>query len=241
MKVCLDELSLLSCDADTTVREKATGALVRSIRSLVFKGFTKQAKEGASNLPADVRPVLRAELREFVLLNNSEHSPIQQRRKNSVPSSWMSGSNNWHPRICMIILWKKLARSLGIIISNRQSGKARIRELAARLLWHKDEFEQQLPWLNSDKARSSVEFGVQLGRLDEEIVLLERIVAACRDNRNPNLARGYFAGVSENIQPKLPPTWGNSLAAVSMIPALCQCITSVENRTPSQCCIDLLS
>ena len=75
MKACLAELNTLSSDADDAVREKATEALIRCIRSLVFRGYTEQAKEGAGNLPTHLRPVLRAELREFVLLNNSGHSP----------------------------------------------------------------------------------------------------------------------------------------------------------------------
>jgi len=41
-------------------------------------------------------------------------------------------------------------------------------------------------------------------RLDEDLVLLDRIAEACREVRNPNLARGYFAGVSEVTHPKLP-------------------------------------
>ena len=35
MKACLGELNALSCDADESVRNKATVALIRSIRSLV--------------------------------------------------------------------------------------------------------------------------------------------------------------------------------------------------------------
>ena len=51
MKTCLGELNGLSCDADEAVRDKATEALIRSIRSLVFRGLTAQAKEGAGMLP----------------------------------------------------------------------------------------------------------------------------------------------------------------------------------------------
>ena len=67
MKASLAELSTLSSDADDSVREKATGALIRCIHSLVFMGYAEQAKQGAGNLPPHLRPVLRAELREFLL------------------------------------------------------------------------------------------------------------------------------------------------------------------------------
>lgn len=86
----------------------------------------------------------------------------------------------------------------------QEAWEGRIRELAVHLLNHPEDFEQELSWLNSDKARSSVEFGTQLGRLDENLALLDGILAACRESRNPNLARGYFAGVSESTQPQLP-------------------------------------
>jgi len=64
--------------------------------------------------------------------------------------------------------------------------------------------------LSSDKARSSVDFGVQLGRLDEDLRALDRIVAAGRAKRNPNLSRGYFAGVSGNMRLKLESSIGQS-------------------------------
>ena len=52
----------------------------------------------------------------------------------------------------------------------QEAWEGRIRELAAHFLHHPADFEQELSWLNSDKARSSVEFGAQLGRLDENLV-----------------------------------------------------------------------
>jgi hypothetical protein len=82
--------------------------------------------------------------------------------------------------------------------------EGRIRDLASYLVQHEDTFDQELPWLSGGKARSSVEFGVQLGRLDEGLKFLDRIVMGCLANRNPNLTRGYFAGVSETARPKLP-------------------------------------
>lgn len=104
----------------------------------------------------------------------------------------------------MIVSLKNSGRILGIIISNKTEWVGRVRELAFHLLQHPDDFDREIRWLNSDKARSSVEFGVHLGRFDEGLQFLDRIVIAGRANRNPNLARGYFAGVSEATRPKLP-------------------------------------
>jgi len=104
MKMCLGELKGLSCDADPAVREKAIAALIRSIRRLVFRGFTEQAKEGAGTLPPHVRPVLRAGLREFLLLNNSEHSPHSEEEKKQRAESvdeWVKelASTDLHDRL----------------------------------------------------------------------------------------------------------------------------------------------
>jgi len=204
MKECLAELNLLSSDVDEVVREKATTALISSVRSLVFRGFAQQAREGAGTLPAHVRPVLRAELREFMLLNNSEHSPHSEEEKKQRADSvteWIAelASTSVHDRLIEDVGTESWDHHL-----EQEAWDGRIRELAAHLLHHLADFEQELAWLNSDKARSSVEFGVQLGRLDENLGLLDRILAACRKSRNPNLARGYFAGVSEGTRPKLP-------------------------------------
>jgi hypothetical protein len=204
LKACLAELNTLSSDTDDSVREKATEALIRCIRSLVFKGYTEQAKQGAGNLPAHLRPVLRAELREFVLLNNSEHSPHSaegKTQRSEFVDEWIKelASTDIHDRFIEEVGTESWDHHL-----EQAEWEGRIRELAAHLLQHEDDFERELPWLNSDKARSSVEFGVQLGRLDENLLFLDRIVRAARVSRNPNLARGYFAGVSEKVQPKQP-------------------------------------
>ncbi len=204
MKACLGELNGLSCDADEAVRDKATGALIRSIRSLVFRGFTDQAKEGAGILPPHVRPVLRAELREFLLLNNSGHSPHSEEEKKQRAQF----VDDWIKELEPTDLHDRLVEEIGPDSwehhLEQTDWEGRIRELASLLLQHEDNFDQELPWLSGDKARSSVELGVQLGRLDESLKLLDRIVMVCLVSRNPNLARGYFAGVSETAQPKLP-------------------------------------
>jgi hypothetical protein len=204
MKECLAELNLLSSDTDEAIREKASGAFISSIRSLVFRGYTQQAKDGAGHLPAHVRPVLRAELREFMLLNNSEHSPHseeEKKQRTKFVEEWIAelASTDLHDRLIEDVGTNSWDHFL-----EQEAWEARIRELAAHLLGNPGDFEQELPWLSSDKARSTVEFGVQLGRIDEDLVLLDRIAEACREVRNPNLARGYFAGVSEVTHPKLP-------------------------------------
>jgi hypothetical protein len=204
MKACLAELNTLSGDTDDTVREKATGALIRCILSLVFNGYAEQAKQGAGNLPAHLRPILRSELREFILLDNSEHSPHspeekQQRAK--ILDEWIKelASTDIHDRLVEEVGPESWSRHL-----EQAEWEGRISELAAHLLQNEIDFERELPWLNSGKARSSVEFGVQLGRLDENLLLLDRIVQAARTNSNANLVRGYFTGVSEKTQSKGP-------------------------------------
>ena len=204
MKACLGELNTLSRDADETVRDKATGALIRSIRNLAFRGLTEQTKVGAGELPPHVRPILRAELREFLLLNNSEHSPHSEEEKKQRALF----VDEWVKELAPTDLHDRLVEEVGPNSWDHHleqtDWEGRIRELASHLLRDEDKFDQELPWLNSDKARSSVEFGVQLGRLDEGLRCLDRIVVACLVNRNLNLARGYFSGISETARSKFP-------------------------------------
>ncbi len=204
MKECLGELNTLSSDPDDAVREKATTAFVGCIRDLVFRGFTQQAKEGAGDLPLHVRPILRAELREFLLLNNSEHSPHSEEEKKQ-RAQFVDG---WVKELASTDIHDRLVEDIGTDSwehhLEQTEWEQRLSELAAHLFQHKDEFDTELPWLNSTKARSSFDFGLQLGRIDENLLLLNRIVASCRATRNPNLSRGYFAGVSENMRTKLP-------------------------------------
>ena len=210
MKACLSELNVLSTDANDSVREKATGTFIRCIRSLVFRGFTQQAKEGAGNLPAHVRPILRAELREFLLLNNSEHSPHSEEEKGQ-RAQFVEG---WIKELASTDIHDRLVEEVGPDSwehhLEQTEWEQRIAELASHLLQQEDIFDKELPWLSSDKARSSVDFGAQLGRLDEDLRALDRIVAAGRAKRNPNLSRGYFAGVSGNMRPRLESSSGQS-------------------------------
>jgi hypothetical protein len=204
MKACLSELRILSSDSNDTVREKATEELIQSIRSLVFRGFLQQAKEGAGDLPSHVRPVLRAELREFLLLNNSEHSPHseeEKKRRAQFVDEWVNElvSTDIHDRLIEDVGPDSWDHHL-----EQAEWEGRIRGLASYLMQNDNEFTKELPWLNSAKARSSAEFGIQLGRIDESLKFLDQIVALCRENRNPSLTRGYFAGVSETARPKLP-------------------------------------
>lgn len=202
LREALGELNLLSQDEDEAVREKATASFISSIRSLVFRGMTAQAREGAGKLPDHVRPILRAELREFVLLNTSEHSPHseeeKERRTESV-EKWIIelASEDLHDRLIEDVGTESWDHHL-----EEEAWDQRIRELAIQLLKCPLEFEQELPWLCSDKARSSLQFGAQLGRLDLELELLDRIVESCRLTQNPNLARGYFLGLAQNAELK---------------------------------------
>src|SRR3984885_10150474 len=70
----LRTLSQLCNDAIENVQKRAVKTLVSTARSLIFRGILGPAKEGSAAMQESVRPVLRAELREFLLLNNSEHS-----------------------------------------------------------------------------------------------------------------------------------------------------------------------
>ena len=202
MKSCLGELSALSLNPDGGVRERAADALIQCIRRLASRGLTKEVREGAGNIPAHVRPVLRAELRELALL--TKHNQSSEKEQETETQS----IDDWIQELSSADLHDRLVEEVGPDSWDHHleqvEWEGRTAELAAYLLQHQRDFEEELSWLNSDKARSSAEFGAQVGRLDSELILLDQIVAACLENRSPKLARGYFIGVSENTQPKLP-------------------------------------
>jgi hypothetical protein len=227
MKECLAELNVLSTDEDGVVREKATAIFISSIRSMVFHGLTQQAKEGAGDLPSHVRPVLRAELNEFILLNNSEHSPHSAEEKKQRTDS----VTEWVAALASVNLHDHLVEDVGTNSwehhLEQEAWEGRIRELATHLLQNQADFEQELSWLSSDKARSSVELGAQIGRLDNGLLLLDRIVIAGLENRNPNMARGYFVGASENAQSELLPLTSNRISE-----KLNACLDALWNEDP---------
>jgi hypothetical protein len=157
-------LCVLSSDIDYRVREKAAEALTGSVRSLVFQGYAAQAREGTAGLSPELRPVLRAELREFVLLNNSEYTPGAAEEKSqraTIVYEWIEElkSNNIHDRLVEDVGAESWDYHL-----EQKEWESRTRDLATHLLQHTEELDRELPWLNSSKARSSFEFGTQLGR-----------------------------------------------------------------------------
>jgi hypothetical protein len=200
--IAIQALARLSNDAESKVKEKAIQTLVSSVRSLIFRGILGPAKEGAASMPSEVRPILRAELREFLLLNNSEHSPHSDEEKaqrSRFVSQWIEelAPDNLHDQLVEEIGPDEWEHHL-----EQAAWEARIRGLALRLLENDKDFVEELPWLNGPKAKSVVEFGIVLGRFDQALSRLDSIVSACKENRSPNLARGYFAGVSERYRDK---------------------------------------
>jgi hypothetical protein len=197
IRTAIGLLATLSSDAETDIRDKAARILVSSVRSLIFRGILGPAKEGASAMPEAVRPVLRAELREFLLLINSEHSQHSDEDKRRI-SEFVE---NWVAELAPSTLHDELVEELGPDSweHNLEQAEwdARIRRLALRLVRDDEEFRTELPWLTSPAAKSAVEFGTQIGRFDDGAVYLDLIGSACIHARNPNLARGYFVGLAE--------------------------------------------
>ena len=193
-------LVTLCSDASAKVREKAIKTLVSSVRSLIFRGVLGPAKEGAEGIPSDVRPILRAELREFLLLNNSEHSRHSDEEKEQ-RSRFVS---KWIEELATDDVHSMLVEEIGPDAWDhhleQEAWKARIRDLAMRLLENDEEFFKELPWLNSPEAKSIVEFGIVMGRFDHSLARLDALVASAKETKNPNFARGYFLGITNRFQ-----------------------------------------
>jgi hypothetical protein len=213
IKQCLTELKALCDDADLAVREKAGDVLVRSIRSLVFRGHTDHLRDSAGVLSGYVRPLLRAELRKFLLLNNSEHSPHgedEKKRRAVFAEAWIKdlASDNVHDQLVEDVGSNAWDHHL-----EQVAWEFRLREIATILVNDRTAFGAELPWLNSEHARSTVEFGTELGVVDELTALVKPIVESAISAANPNLVRGYFIGLSRRAS-QLPDESAKPIRAV---------------------------
>jgi hypothetical protein len=220
-------LVTLCGDAATKVREKAIKTLVSSVRSLIFRGILGPAKEGAEGIPSDIRPILRAELREFLLLNNSEHSPHSAEEKEQ-RSSFVS---KWIEELATDDLHSLLVEEIGPDAWDHHleqtAWEDRIRDLAMRLIENDEEFSSELPWLNGPQAKSIVEFGTVMGRFDHSLTRLDAIVAAAKEAKNANFARGYFLGITNRFRDT-----AESSAALTVQERLNRCVDSIWDVDP---------
>jgi hypothetical protein len=214
-------------DPVAKVREKAIKTLVSSVRSLIFRGILGPAKEGAEGIPSDIRPILRAELREFLLLNNSEHSP-QSAEEKEQRSRFVS---KWIEELATDDLHSLLVEEIGPDAWDhhleQEAWEKRIRDLAMRLLESDEEFRKELPWLDSPQAKSIVEFGTVMGRFDQTLTRLDAIVESAKETKNPNFARGYFLGVTNRYRDTV-----ESRAAQDAQTRLNQCLDSIWDVDP---------
>ena len=215
-------LVTLCGDTVAKVREKAIKTLVSSVRSLIFRGILGPAKEGAESIPPEVRPILRAELREFLLLNNSEHSPHSTEEKDQ-RATFVS---KWIEELATDDLHSLLVEEIGPDAWDhhleQSAWEERIRDLAVRMLENDGEFSKELSWLNSPQAKSIVEFGTAMGRFDHSLSRLDAIVDTAKETKNPNFARGYFLGVTNRLRDTL-----DSRAAQTAQDRLNQCVDSM--------------
>jgi hypothetical protein len=220
-------LVTLCGDTATKVREKAIKTLVSSVRSLIFRGILGPAKEGAEGIPSDIRPILRAELREFLLLNNSEHSPHSAEEKEQ-RSSFVS---KWIEELATDDLHSLLVEEIGPDAWDHHleqtAWEDRIRDLAMRLIENDEEFSSELPWLNGPQAKSIVEFGTVMGRFDHSLTRLDAIVAAAKEAKNANFARGYFLGITNRFRDT-----AESSAALTVQERLNRCVDSIWDVDP---------
>jgi hypothetical protein len=70
-----------------------------------------------------------------------------------------------------------------------------MREVASELLRSPKHLSESLKWLASPDAKSATVFGREIGRLDENAILLRQITAAASESGNTALSRGYVWGL----------------------------------------------
>lgn len=199
LKDCLALLRSLIADENATVSAKAAKAFVDSIRHALFRNILEPAKEGAGDIPEAVRPVLRAKLRELVLLHENGHT----QNDGSDQEKKMAFIRAWVGELAPTRLHDQLVEDLGTTSWSHHLEETqwneRIEALARRLLNEDGALERELTWINSPAAGAAVDLGIRLGRLDTDLRYLESIASTGIGTGRPELLRGYFVGTSETF------------------------------------------
>lgn len=199
LKNCLRELHTLCSDAEEAVRKEATSQYIQSIRNALFRNILKPTKEGAGIVPDSVRPILRGELRELLLLNahgeQGQEQPVEDHEKTSFIREWIEdlGSRSLKDQLVEDVGSESWSHYL-----EESAWQERIRALAKRLLAEEGALTSALPWLNSSEAGSAVDLGVAVGRLDCQGSRMQEVVEACQASRRAEFLRGYFVGLAES-------------------------------------------
>lgn len=199
LKSCLRALHSLCSDTDEVVRKEAASRYIQSIRHALFRNILEPTKEGAGVVPDSVRPMLRAELRELLLLNahteDGEEQNIPDDEKTAFIREWIEelGSRSLRDELVEDIGPASWSHHL-----EQSAWDERVRALAKRLLEEEGALNSALPWLNSDEAGSAVDLGVAMGRLDCNGSRMQEVVEACRVSKRAEFLRGYFVGLAES-------------------------------------------
>jgi hypothetical protein len=194
---CISMLNELCADDDADVRMQAAKAFVGSVRYAVSSGILEATKAGAGVVPKQIRPVLRSELRELLLLGPSpsrDETEEQKSRKTLFIEGWIVelAPTDLHDQLVEDVGSDTWSHNL-----EQEAWEERIAALAKRLFDEPDALSHELPWLNSKDASSAAELGLQVGRLDTCLSHLQPVLSECRANRADRFAQGYFEGVSE--------------------------------------------
>lgn len=197
VQTCLSLLSEFCNDADEEVRTQAATALVASVRYCLSRGILEQTKAGAGVVPRRLRPVLRSELRELLLLGPSPVSGEtgeQGSRKSIFIEEWIDelAPTDLHDRLVEDVGSNNLSHHL-----EEEAWGRRIADIAKSLVNEAGALNKELPWLNSKDAGSAAELGVQVGGLDPGLSHLQLVVNGCLAARADRFAQGYFEGASE--------------------------------------------
>ncbi len=199
LKSCLRELHALCSDTDEAVRKEATSQYIQSIRHALFRNILNPTKEGAGTVPDSIRPVLRGELRELLLLNThseeGEEKSVHDDEKTAFIREWIEelGSRSLKDQLVEDVGSESWSHHL-----EQSAWEERIRSLAERLLGEEGALASVLQWLNGSEAGSAVDLGVAVGRLDCQGSRMHEVVGACRSSRRAEFLRGYFVGLAES-------------------------------------------
>jgi hypothetical protein len=186
-------------ESNVNRRDQAVGIALDRLFTLVADGFIDECRRALR--PEHLSPERRAELINTIERILARDKMVEA--SDRLPAEAVLQLTNWMVELRPHILHERLVAALAVDSWRKQPDEVdedwqgELALLAHKLVDDLDIAKQELAWLMSRAARSSVYFGEQVGRLDANGCLLQSIVEATPNAQDFGFVRGYVSGLLE--------------------------------------------
>ncbi len=202
----LDVVSEMGHSDDAKMKDAAIRLVIEDSYNLLVRGYLEklQAILEADVMNEETKARLVGAIEHFLHLQ-SEFAPSHFK----VPPEYLDKVTSWKKSLELHDLRGKMLTLLGVNDwgfsgARREEWLSEIRELAKAFFEEQQKLISQFDWLFSTNAKSSALFGEQVGKLDRDGQLLDKIVKSVAEYRESRFARGYLFGFlsHENVDLK---------------------------------------